>query len=100
MVQNGRSTSLFGQYDEVGDVIHSQQITGSQTFQPFTYSYNKLGSLQSMTYPSGRTLDMVFDQAGRIFGVVNPNGFIYVNGVNYAATDAISFLRVRSASTV
>jgi RHS repeat-associated protein len=92
MVQNAKSTTRFSQYDEEGQVILSQQVTGSQTF-PFTYAYNRLGGLQTMTYPSGRTVTMGFDNAGRISGVTyQATGLQYASSLSYAANNAISGL--------
>jgi RHS repeat-associated protein len=92
MVQNAKSTTRFSQYDEEGQVILSQQVTGSQTF-PFSYAYNRLGGLQTITYPSGRTVTMGFDNAGRISGVTNQGtGLQYASNLSYAANNAISGL--------
>ena len=61
MVSNGNSATKFLQYDEAGQVLQSQQITGPQTYAPFIYTYNLMGSLQSVQYPSGRVVAMNFD---------------------------------------
>ena len=99
MVQNSKSVALFSEYDEVGQVIQSRQTTGSQTFS-FTYGYNRLGGLQTLTYPSGRTVTMGFDNAGRITAVTNQaTGLQYASAVTYAPNDVVSGVRLGNGLT-
>jgi len=99
MVQNANSTTRLSQYDEAGQVLQSQQVTSSQTF-PFRYGHNRLGGLQTLGYPSGRTVTMGFDTAGRITGVTNQgSGLPYASSVTYAANDAISGLHLGNGVT-
>jgi len=63
MVSNSYSTTKFSQYDALGEVLGSQQATPPLMQSPygFTYAYNLLGGLNSVTYPTGRTLSMVLN---------------------------------------
>jgi YD repeat-containing protein len=85
MVYSSASTSLLSAYDAVGNVLSSQQITGGQTYSPFTYTYNKLGEITSQTYPSGRKVATAYDAAGRPASVQNGTTLAYyANPVSYA----------------
>ena len=70
MVSSNASTSLLTAYDAVGNVLNSQQITGGQTY-PFTYTYNKLGEVTSLKYPSNRVVATTYDAAGRTVSASN-----------------------------
>jgi len=99
-VSSSASTTNFLSYDEFGDVTSSQQITAGTTYTFPTYTYNKLGELTSVTYPSGRTLNTAYDIAGRAITVTNQaSGLVYAsvptnNGLatGYAPNDMLSSL--------
>ena len=65
-VTNSVSTTNYTGYDSSGRVLSSEQITGSAPAYTFSYSYNAAGELISETYPSQRTINVNYDQAGRI----------------------------------
>ena len=99
MVSTSASTTKYSSYDEFGDVLTSQQVTSSITY-PFAYSYNKLSEITQMTYPSGRTVQNGYDNAGRVTCVWGGTAttcpttgtFTYATGVAYAANGGMSSL--------
>ncbi len=99
MVTNGVSSSLLTAYDAVGNVLNSQQATGSQNFCPsgktppcqFIYTYNKLGGVLSTTYPSGRVVTTTYDAAGRPASLQNGSTQAsYASSVGYAPNESIN----------
>jgi RHS repeat-associated protein len=95
MVSSSASVTEYTGYDEFGDVTASQQITGGTTYA-FSYSYNKLSEITSMTYPSGRIVQTAYDNAGRptcvtaqSLGTCGPTT-AYASSITYAANNGVS----------
>jgi RHS repeat-associated protein len=85
------SSTAYGQYDVLGDVLQSTQITGRD--YPFTYTYNLANTMLGMTLPSGRTLTWTYDSANRIASAVGtpPGGTAktYASSITYASQGPI-----------
>ncbi len=63
---NAGSTSL--RYDPLGNVISETQTKAGQTFTT-TYVYDNQSQLDSITYPSGRIVNYLYDLVGRVIYV-------------------------------
>ena len=61
------SRTAYNRYDALGRVLESTQRTGGSSYT-MAYGYDRAGNLTSQRYPSGRVLDYVYDEAGRIAG--------------------------------
>jgi YD repeat-containing protein len=85
------SSTSYGQYDTLGNVLQSTQITGRA--YPFTYTYNLANAMLGMTLPSGRTLTWTYDSANRIATAAGtpPGGLgtTYASSMIYASQGAI-----------
>lgn len=62
------SAYTYDEYDALGGVKHSTQRTDGHSY-PIGYEYNLMGSVTSLTYPSGKVVTNYYDPAGRISGV-------------------------------
>jgi YD repeat-containing protein len=51
------SVTNYSSYDDLGRVLAGNQRTEGQTYN-FAYTYDRDGTLASMTYPSGRVVTM------------------------------------------
>jgi hypothetical protein len=58
--------SQFLNYDAMGRIVASAQVTGGISPFVFSYSYDLSGALSSVTYPSGRVVAEGHDAVGRI----------------------------------
>jgi RHS repeat-associated protein len=69
-VSNGQTINQFFTYNGPGKQMDSETtVIGSATF-PITYGYDaSLGHLNSMTYPSGRSVGYTYDSLERVQGV-------------------------------
>lgn len=72
-------------YDALGRVQASQQVPAGGDPYGFGYAYDLAGELTSMTYPSGRTLAMSYEAAGRTASVGG-----YATNIRYAAHGGLS----------
>ena len=95
----GASTNSL-EYDSLGRVVESSQVTGGNTYE-FSYSYNLAGGLTRMEYPSemaadgaGRVVSYDFDDAGRVKKVVEGELAspvkTYAESIEYHAHGAMS----------
>jgi RHS repeat-associated protein len=94
MVTSPQAMTTYGNYDELGRVGQSQQTIAGTAYPAFLYHYNLAGGLKSETYPSGRTLTMGFDSAGRVQSVTGAmsapaNPTTYASSITYAPNQAI-----------
>jgi len=87
-VSNAYSSTEYNEYDPLGRILQSRQITDWNAF-PFSYSYDLAGNVTQQIYPAGRVLAYSQDIAGRLTGI---NGFktgeanvAYVSQASYAA---------------
>ncbi len=64
-VSSSISTYTYSSYDAMGRVLAGSQTLGAQSY-PLAYSYDLAGHVVSMTYPSGRSVNYNYDNAGRL----------------------------------
>jgi hypothetical protein len=85
------STTNYLQYDALGRVLASNQVTYGNTY-PFSYSYNLAGGLTGETYPSSRVVSTCYDGANRVsqvtLGACGGGSGNYAASVQYAAQGA------------
>ena len=62
------STTAYANYDALGRVGKSTQTMGVTDYEMF-YTYDCAGNLVSQTYPSGKVVETVYDEVGRVAGV-------------------------------
>jgi RHS repeat-associated protein len=91
-VKSTESTTDYLEYDALGRVRKSLQTTaGMAALSPFEYTYDEAG-LNSVKYPSGRTISYDFDLAGRVksvTGTLAAASKTYISGIDYSAHGAI-----------
>jgi|SRR5271165_1603235 len=101
-VTNGVSTTNYLGFDPMGRVTGSSQTTGSVSGN-FGYTYTLAGELNTLTYPSGRTLTMTYDgenRVGTITGKATPTSSVvtYASGpssnIHYTAHGAVDQLKL------
>jgi len=88
------SATNITQYDALGRVMGSTQITGGQTY-PFSYAYNVDGTLQQQAYPSGRIVNYGYDGAGRTNNAA-AGATTYAFGFTYAPHGALEQMTLGS----
>jgi len=64
-VSSSVSSYTFSGYDEVGKVLAATQAIGSQSYS-LSYVYDLAGHVTSILYPSNRTVNYNYDNAGRL----------------------------------
>src|SRR5438552_2613954 len=67
-ISSSISSTSYSNYDSLGRARHTSQVTSGQAF-PTDYAYDLGGNSTTQTYPSGRTVTVSYDDAGRIDGV-------------------------------
>jgi YD repeat-containing protein len=96
-VSNSFSETRYTQFDIIGRLLSSQQITDGQTYIS-GYVYNLSGALIEETYPSGRVVKNTLDTDGSLQQVqskkVNDTFKNYANSFNYTAAGAVSSMRL------
>jgi hypothetical protein len=79
------STTTYSQYDFLGRISASQQVTnGSQPYL-FTYGYDLADKMVQEAYPGGRVLTTVYDDVERpmsVTGVLNGTTTHYALGAS------------------
>lgn len=74
----------------MGRVASETRVT-SQVTKTTQYLYNKDGSMQSITYPSQRTVGYTYGKAGRALSVIDSTGPInYATSATYAPHGELS----------
>jgi RHS repeat-associated protein len=95
------SSYSYGEYDALGRIKTCAQTTDGTSYS-MSYSYN-LAAMTSQTYPSGRVVASVYDNAGRLAGVKNQaTGMYYAgaaaadtaNRIQYTAHGAVGQMRL------
>jgi RHS repeat-associated protein len=95
-VSSSISTTNYNQFDNLGRVLASQQITDGQTYN-FGYSYNLAGMLVNQTYPSGRVVTNQFETDGdlaQVVGAFNNQNKTYAGNFNYTSAGAVSAMQL------
>jgi RHS repeat-associated protein len=93
LVSSSASSTAYGQYSALGNIMQSTQSTGPDSYA-FSYTYNLANAMTQMTLPSGRTVTWNYDNANRISsaGGTPPGGAAksYASSISYAAQGPIS----------
>jgi RHS repeat-associated protein len=95
-VSSSISTTNYNQFDNLGRVLASQQITDGQTYN-FGYSYNLSGMLVNQTYPSGRVVTNQFETDGdlaQVTGSFNNQNKTYAGNFNYTSAGAVQAMQL------
>ncbi len=97
-VTSSVSESRYTQFDYLGRLLESQQITDGQTYTS-SYEYNLSGALTKQTYPNGREVMNAFESDGdlaRIYGKATANSVerTYANSSSYTPDGRIEKLRL------
>ena len=82
------STTAYANYDALGRVGKSTQTMGVTDYEMF-YTYDRAGNLTSQTYPSGKVVETVYDEVGRVAGV--KRGGHWYAGAAAGATGAVGY---------
>ena len=83
------NSQTFG-YDNLGRITSVSQIIDQVTYLT-QYTYNLLGQLATITYPSGRVVTQNYDNIGRTTSVLS-GGATYLSGLSYnAAGETLGF---------
>ena len=82
------STTAYANYDALGRVGKSTQTMGVTDYEMF-YTYDRAGNLTSQTYPSGKVVETVYDEVGRVAGV--KRGGHWYAGEDAGETGAIGY---------
>ncbi len=88
-VSSSVSSYSYSSYDATGKVLSASQLIGSQTYA-MSYGYDLSGHVKTITYPSGRTVNYGYDNAGRTTGFSGNLGDggtsrTYSSGISYSA---------------
>jgi RHS repeat-associated protein len=79
----GSTPEAFTSYDPMGRLKQTTQcnpgVTGCKTF---TASYDLLGDLTSLAYPSGLSVNYQYDSAARLYSATDSSGWNYASLVN------------------
>ncbi len=79
-------------YDPMGRIASETRVTSNIT-KTTSYLYNKDGSVQSITYPSTRSVNYTYGGAGRTLSVIDPTGPInYATSATYSPHGGLSTL--------
>jgi RHS repeat-associated protein len=96
---------MWYEYNALGQITSSTQTTAGQSFE-FSYTYTAGGALASETYPSGRVMTTVYDDAGRPKYVKGQNGDVTTyyagnqsNAIQYASHGGISSMTMGNGIT-
>jgi hypothetical protein len=92
----GGTLGSYQGYDSMGRVAQSLQVTQTPTALQtygFTYGYDLAGEMVTESYPSGRTISMGYDVAGRLNNLggtkTGESAKTYAQQVNYWAHGAV-----------
>jgi RHS repeat-associated protein len=79
MASGGGSKARYTEFDELGRVLKSEQVTNGTTYPFAEYTYNLAGGLKSIQYPTGRVVTNSYDSAGRVASVRGTLGGVTTN---------------------
>jgi RHS repeat-associated protein len=87
----------YEEFDSLGRVKRATQRTAGQAYR-MSYGYDLAGNMLTETYPSGRTLSLTYDSAGRVSQLSGAKtgepGRTYAAGLTYTAHGAIASVSV------
>jgi RHS repeat-associated protein len=81
---DGTGSEVYS-YDSLGNTKQIQKTINSTSYN-VQYNYNARGEMTSLTYPSGRVLQVNVDSIGRLASLVGS-----LNGINTTYADSFSF---------
>jgi RHS repeat-associated protein len=96
-VSSSLSATNYTQFDALGRVKASSQVTDGVTYSMPEYNYNLAGSLTSEKYPSGRVITTTYDNAGRLSSVSGQMETIstpYASDFAYTAHGAVKDMKL------
>src|SRR6202795_3042655 len=86
----GSPGSATWTYDLMGRIASETRVTANVT-KTTSYTYNKDGSVSSITYPSTRVVNYTYSRAGRVVSAIDPTGPInYITSATYAPTGEVA----------
>ncbi len=92
-VSSSVATYSYSSYDALGRATGGTQIIGSQSYS-VGYTYDLVGHVLIQTYPSGRTVTNVYDNAGRTTSITGNLGDgasrTYAAGISYSSFGGIT----------
>jgi len=90
---NAASTYSFDVMGRIVEKAGCVPVNCSDTAFPTTATYNLLGAVTALTYPSGRTITYTYDNAGRATSAVDTaNSINYATNALYAADGSLTSL--------
>ncbi len=97
-VDNGVSATLYSQFDNLGRLTQSSQLTDGNTYTS-SYQYNFVGEMIQETYPSGRVVNNEFELHGDLAKVTSKKAgssvnIPYVSDFAYTASGGISQMKL------
>jgi YD repeat-containing protein len=92
-VANSVSETKYLEFDTLGRITSSQQITDGIAYNPMTYTYNLSGALVEQKYPSGKIIRNFLDQEGDLSRVVR-QGKTFASDFNYTSAGAVSSMKL------
>lgn len=92
-VSTSVSTTSYTQFDPLGRVLQSKQVTQAGASQSYilSYEYNLAGQMTTQTYPSLKKVVTSYDSVGRISEVKDQTlNRVYASGFSYAAHGGVT----------
>jgi RHS repeat-associated protein len=100
MVTSTASTTTYGQYDNLGNIVGSTQNTGGIPSTGFSYTYNLANARTNMTFPSGRKETWLYDNLNRVTELDGtPSGgtsSAYAYSLGYASHGAVQSMALKN----
>ncbi|MCO6509364.1 MAG: hypothetical protein J5I65_01090 [Aridibacter famidurans] len=98
-VANSNSTTEYTEFDPLGRITKSKQMTDGTAFPVMEYSYNLSGVLIEETYPSGRKVKNILDNDGELSMVssrkdVSSGYWNYASSFKYSAAGAVTRMQL------
>ena len=92
------SETKYREFDTAGRIKQSQQVTDGQTYPQMSYTFDLAGNLKTETYPSGRVVTHLYDDAGRLSSITGQktgeSNKTYVSDLSYKAHGAVGALKL------
>lgn len=98
-LSNPVSVTEYSEFDVLGRITKSKQITDGIEFPEMNYTYNLIGFLTEQRYPSGREVKTKLDQYGKISAVQskknqNSGFWNYAHHFSYTASGSIASVQL------
>jgi RHS repeat-associated protein len=92
-------TRLNYDFDLMGRTVKSSQTVDSNVYN-LSYKYNLGGQMTQETYPSGRVVNLGYDDASRLSNLNGGQGHVYADAFTYAGHGAISSFTMGNGATL